>query len=489
MTPFSVILRLTRLTALRRLICFFGVLLLGKPIFAIASLTWKAAFRYRLFWVLTFLLVGAVVGLPLLLKDDGTAQGLTQILLTYTLSAIASLLGISTLWLSCGTLARDIEDCQMQVVSVKPIARWQIWVGKWIGIVGLNAALLTISGGAVFVLLNMRASQLPLDQREILKSEIFVARASVWPAVPDLNSEIEKRLSETVEKAKVDPQHIAEVRRQVAAAVRGEQEEVPSMQTHRWVLDLSAERERLHNQPLRARIKFHSVNPNANTAATYDTRWKVGPPGSAKLTRLDDQTLPAESFQELEIPPDLYDAEGKLTIDFFNANNCTLSFSLNDGLEVLYPEGSFGLNFIRGMGIILCWMALLATIGLAAASWLSFPVAAFFSLAVLFLGLSSGTLSSAIEQGTIMGLDHETGAPIQPAFDSVLMPVFKGILNVIELVESFSPVDSLSTGRSITWGQLGMAFSQIVLLMGGIFIIAGIVLFSKRELASVQGNS
>src|SRR3989440_8415912 len=114
--------------------------------FAVAWLTWKAAFRFRLFLVLAVLLLGAVVGLPLLLKDDGTARGFTQILITYTLSTIAALLGLSTLWLGCGTLARDIEECQIQMVAVKPIPRWQIWLGKWMGIMFLNAALLAISG-------------------------------------------------------------------------------------------------------------------------------------------------------------------------------------------------------------------------------------------------------------------------------------------------------------------------------------------------------
>ena len=67
-------------------------------------------------------------------------------------------------------------------------------------------------------------------------------------------------------------------------------------------------------------------------------------------------------------------------------------------MEVLYPEGGFALNFARGLGIIFCWMALLAALGLAAASFLSFPVAAFFSLAMLAVVLSSGTLAEAVEQ-------------------------------------------------------------------------------------------
>src|SRR5512137_810484 len=117
-----------------------------QPLLAIAWLTLKAAFRFRLFLVVAVLLLGAVVGLPLLIKDDGTARGFTQILLTYTLSTITALLGLSTLWLACGTLARDIEECQIQVLAVKPVARWQIWLGKWLGLMLLNAALLSLSG-------------------------------------------------------------------------------------------------------------------------------------------------------------------------------------------------------------------------------------------------------------------------------------------------------------------------------------------------------
>ena len=111
---------------------------------AIVALTWKAAFRYRLFWVIMILLLGAVIGLPLLVKHDGTADGFAQILITYTLGTVTGLLGLCTLWLACGTLARDVEECQIQMVVVKPIARWQIWLGKWLGLLSLNAVLLAV---------------------------------------------------------------------------------------------------------------------------------------------------------------------------------------------------------------------------------------------------------------------------------------------------------------------------------------------------------
>src|SRR6516165_8260293 len=169
-----------------------------QRLFAIVTLTWRAAFRFKLFIVVAGLVLLAVLGLPLLIKTDGTARGFTQILLTYTLSTVSGLLGLSTLWLACGTLARDIEECQLQVVAVKPIARWQIWLGKWLGIMSLNAVLLALSGACVYGLLQWRATRLPAEERRILRNEVLVARGSLKPKAFD--EEIEQRTQELLKE-------------------------------------------------------------------------------------------------------------------------------------------------------------------------------------------------------------------------------------------------------------------------------------------------
>lgn len=461
-----------------------------KRIFAIAALTWKAAFRYRLFWVLAALLATAVIAFPLMLKDDGTARGLTQILLTYSLSSITGLLGFATLWLSCGTLARDVEECQMQVVSTKPIARWQIWIGKWAGIMSLNAVLIALSGAAVFYLVQHRANSLPASEQAILKREVFVARGSVKPPVPDITAEFDRLWKERTNAihAQLNPANEKVLRAQVTQYIWARKQNVLPGYAKRFTIELGHAATQSKGQPLQVRVKLRSSDPNAPEGRIYHCGWRVGDPESGKALEAQ-QDLPADSFQEFSIPPDLYDANGKLTIVFLNASDFSLRFDIDDGLEVLYPEGTFGLNFARGLGIIFCWVALLAAIGLAASSWLSFPVAAFFSITVLIVGLSSGLLSNAIEQGTVFGLDHETQKPSMPAVDGLILPAFKGALAVIELVKNFSPVDSLSSGRSITWGELGRAVVQVVFFMGGIFATIGIVLFTRRELAAVQSSS
>jgi len=438
--------------------------------------------------MLAALLAGAVVGLPLLLKDDGTAKGLVQILLTYTLSAVAALLGVATLWLSCGTLAGDIEECQLQMVTVKPISRWQVWLGKWLGILALNAMLLTLSGTAIFILLQWRAGHLPPDEQKVLRDEIFVARASVREREPDLKGQIDQKVRQRIaELEKTDPNELdkAEIRKQVTEEVKAASTGVPPGYGRLWVIDLHTLPERTQNEAFQVRVKFHASDPNPE--ATYDTYWIIGPPDSPRVAKIR-QVLPSDSFQEFQVPPHLLDEKGRLIIDFYNANDASLMFPIEDGFELLYYENSFGVNFIRGIMILLCWLALLAAIGLAAASQLTFPVAAFASMAILLMGLSSGTLQTVVEQGSIAGYDSAAGKFRHTPLDLVLLPVFRGALKIIQLVEGFSPVDCLSTGRSITWTMLGLAVAQIVLLLAGIFCAIGILLFSRRELATAQGN-
>ena len=62
------------------------------------------------------------------------------------------------------------------------------------------------------------------------------------------------------------------------------------------------------------------------------------------------------------------------------------------------------------------------------------------------------------------------------------------MVKIIGLAKDYSPIDSLSTGRSITWTDLGLAFARIVLFLGGIIGLLGIIIFNRRELATAQGT-
>jgi hypothetical protein len=295
-------------------------------------------------------------------------------------------------------------------------------------------------------------------------------------------------LPQIVKQNHVPEKDIPDVRKMLIGQIKNQSEIVPPSYAKRWTIDTGVLKSYLQDKKLQLRVKFRTSR--YNDGQTYPTVWMIGDPDLPGAKRVV-QNLPPESFQEFEIP-NVIDSNGKLIIDVANPpqNGVDLLFDSAEGLEVLYVENSFGVNFIRGLAVIFCWLALLATIGLAAGSLLSFPVAAFTSVAILVVGLSSKTLSNAVESQTPISSFMEKTNPTGPTFiDTIVTAVFSKVLAVIQLVEAFSPIDSLSGGRSITWLQLGSAFAQIVVLMGGIFIVLGITFFTRRELAAVQQTS
>lgn len=458
-----------------------------QPLLAIAKLTWKAAFRYRLFWVLAVTLLAAVILLPVVVKDDGSARGMVQILLTYTLGITSFLLGLSTLWLSCGSMARDVDECQIQMVVVKPVGRWQIWLGKWLGILALNACLLALAGVAIYSLLEWRAAKLPPRLQKVLREEIMVARAGVKPLMPDLQSEIERRLAKIPNRDAVPPEQLKAARQQIAERVYLEAQVVGPRSRHPWEFDLGLSGRLRGNEPLFVRVKFYSATTNA--AGLYQGTWLFAAPGSETVNQSPSMRLAPESFQEFQVPRAVADAQGRLLVMFQSEEDSSLLFSLDDGIEILYRDGGFGLNFARGLGILLAWLALLSALGLAAASITSFPVAAFCSISVLVVVMSSGTLAESVANNTVIAGRPDEFQMIRPVANVIFLPLFKGILAMVNLVNVASPIDLLSTGRSISWALLGMAWLQVVLLAGGFLAAVGIWLLSRRELATAQGTN
>jgi ABC-type transport system involved in multi-copper enzyme maturation permease subunit len=450
---------------------------------AVVLLTVKAAFRFRLVVVLLVLLLAVVIVLPLIIKHDGSAQGFTQILITYTLTSITALLGLATLWLACGTLARDIEDASMQLVCTKPIPRWQVWLGKWTGITVLNLAFLGVTGLTLYLLLYWKAAGLSPDQQRVLREEVLVARSAAKEPPLDYEEQVQKTY---LERVRQDPQlaqmNPREVRDHIRETLKASDQVVAPGTYRVWQIPFGAESQRLANQPLQLRVKFYS--PDASGSSTpHQFGWEIGSEGRAPL-RLQN-SFAAESATTFAIGTNLIGPDGVLTIVGYNLNDRPVLFPLEDGLEVLYPDGAFGPNFVRGLAIILSWLGLLAAIGLFAASKLQFSVAAFVSLSILLVGLSGGTLKQVVEQRGIVGVDSETGVVGQQSMvNELAVTVYGNAKRVLDLITSYNPVDSLSTGRTIAWGTLIQAIALVVVVTGGAFAAAGILIFTRRELAA-----
>ena len=451
---------------------------------AISILTLRAAFRYRVFLVLSALLIAGVVLLPLLIKDDGSAQGFTQIILTYTLTLATALLGFASLWLSCGILAREMEEAQMQMVAVKPISRWQIWIGKWLGILALNAMLLALTGIAVYATMTYRASKLPASEQEILRREIFVARASVSEPVEDYDRIAQEIVREQLQSGPPpEGLTVAAMRNMIREQLKARDQLVPPNYRKLWEIPVGdPEDVRNRRMTIRARVE----PPVPGIESRFPTRWIVGDPNTNNRFETN-LVMMGESYIEFPIPAATVNQDGILFITVDNFSEEPMLFQVEGGLEVLYQVGGFAANFARGLAIVFCWLALLSALGLAGATFLSFPVAAFCTIAILFTSLSSDTLQQIIDEGGVVAVNTNTGFADEPnLINSFAVPAAKTLLGLFNLARGFSPIDDLSSGRAVSWGELSRAFFQIVVLLGGLLAAAGITIFTRRELATAQ---
>lgn len=457
-----------------------------QPMFAVARLTLRAALRYHLVLVLVGLLLAVVITLPLVIKHDGSAQGFTQILITYTLSAITSILGFATLWMGCGSLARETEDFSIQLLCSKPIPRWQIWAGKWLGIMAVNFALLALSGTAVLFLLEYKARSLAPDEQLRLRSEVLVARNSAKEPPPSIEKEVEKQFQERIRKESIQAMDHTFVRKQITEQLLASFTYVRPGDVRRWTIPLgSGAALRLKDTPLYLRAKIYSPE-YAGSGATFEFGWEIGPTEGHVRQRFRN-SFGAESFTTFAIEPNHISPDGNLIIDTVNLGERPVLFGLQDGLEVLYPASTFPLNFIRGLLVIACWLGLLAAIGLCAAAKLQFNVAAFVSFSILLVGLSGGTLKQVVEQGGIIGVSSESGTVTQPTLlNQASLRFYGGAKWVLDQITGVDPIDALSSGRNLSWSRIALAVFEILGVAGGFFAAVGIRVFIRRELAAPQ---
>jgi hypothetical protein len=127
-----------------------------------AGMTFREAARKRILWTALIAGVGFLalfgLGLHFQIADFSAAtpafvryQILSGMLMVglYTVDLLAVVMTILT---SVDTIAGEISSGTIQAIAIKPMARWQILIGKWLGFAGMLAIYVTMMfGGTVAV--------------------------------------------------------------------------------------------------------------------------------------------------------------------------------------------------------------------------------------------------------------------------------------------------------------------------------------------------
>ena len=105
-----------------------------------------------------------------------------------------------------------------------------------------------------------------------------------------------------------------------------------------WLIHLGRVGDELKDRPLYLRVKFNTAQTVARPDETYLAVWQFGVPKKTALYQSPVMSLSADTFHEFEVPPNLFDANGDLTILFRNLNDTALLFPLEEAAVSIGEE-------------------------------------------------------------------------------------------------------------------------------------------------------
>ncbi len=435
----------------------------------------RSAVRSRVVVVLLGLLLLAIIGLPLTVKGDGTLTGEVRVLLSYTLGAVGVILAMATLWAGCAAVSLEVQQRQIQMILAKPVSRLEVWLGKWLGLMALNAALLLLCGVAVYGLLRWRTRT-----NEQRAEQILAASRLVLPDLSDLN-QAAQRFTEQQLRAGQLPVNVPpdQLYQAVRDAFLRQANTVPEGARQRWLFRLPARPQK--DQKLTIRYQFDG---SKTEKVSVTGLWRVGPPEAAIPYEVR-QTAETGQQYTLLVPASVVGSNNTVMVEYGNVNPSpvTVLFSPQEGVELLVPAGRFEGNFARSLAVMLCQLGFLAALAVTLGSLFSLPVAAFVTGALLILIKASAYIDSLAQSNLPIFGTSGPGAKSPDLVDVVMRTVFKVLAAVIRPLQETSPLENLASGQLVGWGMVGSVFAIKVVLYGGLLMVIGVWLFNRREIA------
>ncbi len=454
-----------------------------RKIWAVATNTIRQALRMKVAAVFLLLLLVLLPVLGFTATGDGTFRGRLQTFVSYGLSLTGLLLSLLTIIVSVYTITSDIEQRQIYTVVTKPIRRYQLILGKVLGVIVLDTALLALFAGILYGLTSLmpRLTHPSAQELQDAQNEFYTARASLVPPRIDVSKEVD----ELYKKLKADGSLDAiypnfpeqEIRKELTNRKRMERRAVGIGQGIVW--EFANVRPADPNQSLFIRFKY-DVSVTPPDEQVYGD-WRVGDlrglrtgtPVDTPVFRIPRKDV-IQKFHEIEVPAAAVARDGYLAVGFLNPplNQTVVIFPPEDGLEVLYKADTFTANFIRGLLLILCRLVFLACLGALAASFLSFPVAILFCLVIFFTG-------------TVSGFVIESFSYMSKNISQIYAYTVQGLVQLLPQFDKYNPTKFLVPGRLMTWSFLGQAALVAVAIKATVLLVLALIIFSFRELAKV----
>lgn len=155
----------------------------GHPVLGVARTMVEESLRMGVALIFIIAMLVLLPMLPLIFGSEDRVTYMVQRFLTYSNMIVAVLLGMMTILLAARTVSLEIATRQIHMTLTKPLGRLQYLLGKWLGIVLLNAVLLIVAGIATFGFTKAIASNPALNDldRYAVDREVLTARLAKTP--------------------------------------------------------------------------------------------------------------------------------------------------------------------------------------------------------------------------------------------------------------------------------------------------------------------
>jgi ABC-type transport system involved in multi-copper enzyme maturation permease subunit len=513
------------------------------PLAAVARNVLAEAVRMKVSLVFIVILVFLLSYAPQALNEAQPLRYRVQNWLQYGTGLSYVVLAMLTLFLSVGTVAFEQRDKVIWQTMTKPVPPWQYLLGKWLGVMGLNAVLLGVTASGVYLFTEYLRHQpaqgemayhvrsdgavtlgnieAMTEDRRLLETQVLVARvgremepffgeAMLARAVEDA---LARRASEDQTLARTDAerarirddlirQREQRLREIVEARVRDMKASDPILEVtqdlkERTFEEVLTTQEALHRTVPPGTAKVYLFTglagaraPSAPPTVTLRYRVNAGSNDPAQLYRVRiavgdqmyDRQIALGSSQMLLFDRESIAEDGSVVVAVENSGEDQREISFPPGgMEVLYVAGGYETNFLRI--VLVMWMKLsfTAAVAIAAASFLAFPVACLVSMTVLLAAESAGYLTESLKYYV---------SKTQEGIDYFAVLVRLIAVPIAGLFHAYSelrPSAKLVDGRLVGWETLGSSLLAIGAATATVLGV-GWAIFRRRELATYSGR-
>ena len=444
-----------------------------RKILSIAILTFRESVRSKLVLALAVVVAVLVCGLPVLLKGDGTPVGIARMTLLYPIGTAFAFLAVAAPWIAAATLAADVKGRTLQLVRVKPVRMWQLWCGKWLGLLFLNVLLL--AGAFIGIHFRLAATG------ALAESDVAVAKRHVQPVLPSLERQIatmEANIAATYENG-IPPEDLRELRATLRRRLPYMNASLRSGDTWHWFF--KPERMPAEGETVWLRLGLHS---DALSQKQPKARILLRAEGAEKGTALPGE-LTDFSAREAVFPLASPAAQGTDRLELVIENTGDkdapqLLVQPRQGLFLLIEAGRLEVNMIRAYVVLLSLLALLLAMGLTAGAFFSLPVAVFTTTCVIV-----SVLASAYAVSDLAAVDPESFAaqPVLQRFQLRLsIAVTRAFAAVSAPALSPAPLSRLSTSEWVPAREILLSIAGNAIVLPAILAILSSLHLARKEL-------